>query len=258
MNQRNNKILFVISSYQQYQIYIQTQALKEIRGEVFFVVDPKLVGMDFGVYGDHIFPYSYSERKDVLHRHIFNININRRRHKRFWIRSEWFTPRQKRIYWLLSLPIIHYVVKSVFLQLAKDRNLARLIKKINPAIIVLPSHAFEGMTFELIKIAKEMNIRSFMIADNWDTLANRTLFTRKPDYLGVWSRQQIDHAVLSNDMPKERMFVLGAPKFADYLKPETKHQPSPYPFRYILFVGMSDLFDELGALKKLDEIIEKQ
>lgn len=252
------KILFIIDSYQQYQTYIQTQSLKEIRDDAVFIVNPKLANMDFGVFGDRIFSYSYPERKDILHRHIFNININRRRHKRFWIRSIWFKPHQKRIYWFLSLPIVHHLVKFIFLQFTKDKNLTRLVKKINPDIVVIPSHAFEGMPVELIRIAKKIKTPSFMVIDNWDTLANRTLFTIKPDYLGVWSEQQIDHAILSNNMFPGRMFILGAPKFSVYMKPETALQPSPYPFKYVLYVGMSDLFDELGALRKLDEAIERQ
>lgn len=254
MNPKNNKILFVISTYQQYQTYIQTQALKEIRDNAVFVVNPKLAGMDFGVFNDRIFTYYYPDSKDILHRHIFNIYITRKG----WRRGEWFRRRQKRVYGILSLPIVHKIVKLLFLFFARDKNLTKLVKKINPAIIVLPSHAFEGMTFELIRIAKEMSIPSFMVVDNWDTLAERTLFTRKPDCLGVWSRQQAEQAVRANDMAKDSIFILGAPKFAGYMKPETKHQPSPYPFKYILYVGMSDLFDELGALKKLDETIEKQ
>lgn len=258
----NKRILFVISSYQQYLNYIQAKNLEKIGNNLFLIVLPKLAEMDvdFGISKERVFPYDYPDKKNIFHRHVFNINtyINRRKHNAFWIRTQWFSPRQTRIYKIVSLPILNNLVKFLFLRRAKDQKLIELIKKINPGIILLPSHAFEGITFELIGLGKRMGIPTLMITENWDTLHNKTIFTIKPDYLGVWSKQQVEHAVEVRGMPKERIFLLGAPKFWDYMKSEAKNQPSPYPFKYALFVGMSDHFDELSALRKLDEIIEKR
>ena len=261
-NSGNKRILFIISSYQQYLNYIQAKNLEKISERLFLIVLPKLAQMnvDFGIPKERIFPYDYPDRKNTFHRHVFNINtyINRRKHNAFWIRTQWFSPRQTRIYKIVSLPILSNLVKFLFLLKARDSELAEIVRKINPAIILLPSHAFEGITFELIGLGKRMGIPTMMITENWDTLHNKTIFTIKPDYLGVWSRQQIEHAIEVRGMPKDRIFILGAPKFWDYMKPEAKNQPSPYPFKYALFVGMSDHFDELSALKKMDEIIEKR
>ncbi len=74
MNSKNSKILFVVSEYQQYRAYIQTQALKEIKDRVVFIVHPKLADADFGVPSDRVIPYTYSDRKDVLHRRVFFMN----------------------------------------------------------------------------------------------------------------------------------------------------------------------------------------
>jgi len=262
-NDRNNKrILFIISSYQQYLNYVKAKNLEKVSDDLFLVVLPKLVDVvaDFGIPKERVFPYDYSEKKNTLHRHIFNINthINRRKHNAFWIRTLWFSPRQTRVYKVLSIPILSSLVKALFLFRARDKELAKLVKKIDPAIILLPSHAFEGITFELIGLGKRMGIKTLMITENWDTLHNKTIFTAKPDYLGVWSRQQVEHAIEVRGMPEDKIFILGAPKFWDYMKPEAIKTLSPYPFKFALFVGMSDHFDELSALKKLDEIIEKK
>ncbi len=255
----NNKILFAIFTYQQYQTYIETHSLKDMLDRISFLVHPKLMGMDFGVPKERIFAYSYPDHKNVLHRHIFNINswIRRKQNNAFWIRTLLFTKRQKRIYRLLSLPVLSSLVKWSFINMASDKNLLKLLQKIDPSIVLLPSHAFEGRTFEMIRIAKKLNKPSFMIIDNWDTVANKTVFTLQPDYLGVWSRQQVDHASRVRSMPTDRIFILGAPKFIYHLDPVKRSQPSPYPFKYALFVGMSEHFDEIGALKKIDQAIEK-
>jgi len=258
-NKEDGKILFVISTYWQYENYIKTNALEEIKDRVNFLVYPKLADLDFGIPKDRISLYSYPEKKDILHRHIFNMNSWRLRKRDivFWLRSLLFKPNQRRAYRILAMPVVYNIVKAVFLKRAEDPKLTALIQKINPAVVLLPSHAFEGRTFEIIRIAKKMKILSLMIIDNWDTLANKTIFTEKPDYLGVWSRQHIEHAVNVKGMPRERIFVLGVPRFKTYIKPETKNWPSPYPFRYALFVGIAEFFNELGALKKIDELIEK-
>jgi len=261
-NSENKRILFVISSYQQYLNYIQAKNLEKISDDLFLIVLPKLAetGVDFGVSKEQVFSYDYPARKNTFHRHIFNINtyINRRKHNVFWIRTLWFSPRQTRVYKVLSWPVLSGLVKTWFLFKARDKELAELVKKIDPAIILLPSHAFEGITFELIGLGKRVGIKTLMITENWDTLHNKTIFTIKPDYLGVWSRQQVEHAVEVRGMPEDKIFILGAPKFWDYMKPEAIKTSSPYSFKFALFVGMSDHFDELGALKRLDEIIEKR
>jgi len=262
MSNKDGKILFVIDTYWQYANYIRTQSLKDIKDRAYFIVNPALSDMDFGVSGERIFPYSYPGNKDTLHRHIFNLNTWRLRKRAvvFWIRSLLFKPRQRFAYRLLALPLIFQITKFVYLKRAEDRNLFELVKKIDPSIILIPSHAFEGSTFELIRIARKINIPSFMIIDNWDTLANKTIFTLKPDYLGVWSQQHVEHATSVKDMQKDRIIILGAPNFMKYTKLENEHQhqPSPYPFRYALYIGMADVFDELGALKMMDEIIDKK
>src|SRR3989338_10535326 len=206
MKQENNKILFTLSSYQQYKSYIQTGALKEISERIIFLVNPKLIEMnlDFGVYKERVIPYTYPDRKNTLHRHVFNLNsfINRRKHHVFWTRTQWFSKRQKQVYRLLAWPLINQITKFLFLQRAKDSTLTALVKKINLAIILLPSHAFDGMTFELIRIAKQLKRPSLMIVENWDTLSTKTIFTFNPDYLGVWSQQQIEHTVEIRNFPR--------------------------------------------------------
>ena len=252
------KILFFVHDYHHYQAYVQSAALRNIRDRIIFLVDTKLKDFDFGVSPDRVYGYSFPDQKDILHRHIFNINtwIHRNRNIGFHIRTLLFTPRQKRIYRILALPIVNRIAKWIFLQRARDRVLFGLVQEINPDIVVLPSHAFEGTTFEMIRIARELHIPSFMMVDNWDTLVWKTTFTFKPDYLGVWSKQQIEHAVQVRGMPRERISILGAPRFMNYMT-SSERLPSLYPFPYILYVGVFDEFNELGALKKIDEAIEK-
>ncbi len=259
-NQTTKKILFFVHDYHHYQAYIQGAALNDIRNDItLLVADERLKNSDFGVPADRVFFYSFPDKKDIFHRHIFNINtwIHRNRNIGFMIRTLLFTAHQKRIYRILSLPVLNRLVKLFFLERARDRKLYDFVKKIDPDIIVIPSHAFEGTTFEMIRIARQLHVPSFMMVDNWDTLVWKTTFTFKPDYLGVWSKQQIEHAVEVRGMPRDRIFILGAPRFTNYVNKGQEKLPTLYPFRYILYVGVFDEYDELAALKKIDEAIEK-
>lgn len=260
MDIRNNKILFIIDTYWQYDNYVKTQALQEVKDKVYFIANPELSHLDFNISPERLIFYSYPNKKDILHRHIFNINSWRLRKKDivFRQRSLLFKPRQVFFYRILALPVIYQITKFIFLKRGEDRNLSEFIQKINPSIILIPSHAFEGSTFETIRLARKMKIPTLMIIDNWDTLANKTIFTFKPDFLGVWSQQQVEDAFRIKGMPKERTFILGAPKFTKYLKAGNSHPPSPYPFKYVLYIGIAEVFNELGALKILDEEIEKR
>ena len=135
---KNKKILFVAHDFHQYQAYVQGVALDNIRDEVtFLVADARLKNFDFGVSADRVLFYMFPEQKDILHRHIFNINtwIHRNRNIGFKIRTLLFTPHQKRIYRILALPVLNRFFKLFFLERARDRKLYHLIKKINHLII---------------------------------------------------------------------------------------------------------------------------
>ena len=256
---KNGKILFVVQDYYQYQTYVQTVALREVRDRIYFLVPPVLAELDYGIPRERVIPFDYPWEKEVPHRHVFNIHSWKLRHtnKGFWIRTLFFTRRQKIVYRILALPGLYHLARFYFLQKARDNQLDELVRRIDPAIAVLPSHMFEGLTYELIRITREMKVPSFMVINNWDTVAYRSSFTFLPDYLGVWSRQQVEHASLVKNMPRDRICILGTPKFIKYFVPEKLQQPPIYPFRYILWIGAYDEFNELEALHLLDNAIEK-
>ncbi len=262
MYEQKPKILFLLChGWEYYRNYITSPALDMIKDRCYFIVHEKLFNKDFaGIGRDRIFSYTYPPRKAILHRHIFNINTWRYRKKSssFLPRFQGFKPRLQRIYKILSTPLLYQFSRSFFLFKAHDKTLAELIKKIDPSIVLIPSSAHEGVSFETIRICKKLGIPTFMLIDNWDNISSKTIFTYLPDFLGVWSRQAVEHAVKIRDMPKEKIFILGTPRFVDYFKLRNKKLPSLYPFKYILFAGCSFGFDELTCLKKLDEIIEKR
>lgn len=256
---RDKKILFVVSTILHYRNYLKTKALEEIKDRLYFLVNPGLANLDFGVPADRIFSYSFPGHKEMYYRHAYNINRWKKRKKSFNVESYFsmIKPRRLLIYKILSLPVLSTIFKFYFIERGKDKKLLEIIQKIGPSLVLIPSNFYDGMAFELIRICKKINVPSFALVDNWDNICGKTIFIIKPDYIGVWSQQCEKHALNIAEMPKDRIFVLGTPKFIDYFKPENKHLSSPYPFKYILYAGTSFHYNEIGALKKIDELIEK-
>ncbi len=259
---KNKTILFMVTSQEYYRNYITSSALDEIKDRCVFVVDGNLMNRDFPTIDrKKLIPYTYPEHKNIFHKHLFNINMWKFRNLstsfvfRFTRRLK---ERQKFIYRILSLPIIYHFIKFIFLLRSSDSVLEKIINKINPSLILIPSSGYEGLSFEVIKIAKDKKISTCLLIDNWDNLSSKTIFTRKPDCLVVWGQQAIEDAVRIHKMDPNKVFALGTPRFIEYEKESKSNLSSPYPFNYILFAGNALPFDELSALKKLDEIIDSK
>lgn len=259
MIRNETKILVSIPNVEYYRNYITSPALKELKERCIFLVPEQLVDKDFvGVRKDRIIIYNYPPEKDILHHHLFNINMGKfaTKNTSFAFRFLRLSSRHQKIYKILATPILYEIVKFIFLRKARDEKLVRVIKGLRPSIVLLPSSGYEGITFEIIKIAKEINIPTCMLVDNWDNLSSKTLFTYEPDYLVVWGQQAVEEAREIHGIDETRVFPIGTPRFAEYITAKRDKPESPYNFKYALFAGCALPFDELSALKKIDELIE--
>lgn len=256
---KSKRLLFVLGSRQYFRNYIDSEALLGIKKDCVYLINSNIGDEQVKRLGENkVTRYDYPTKKAELHTHLFNINtkkfINRSKTFRFrFLRISNF----KAIYKILALPIIYPVVRAVILALTKDEKLSRVIAKINPKLILIPSSGYEGEAFEIIKIAYDKKIPTLMLVDNWDNLCSKTILTRKPDFMAVWGRQTKEHAERIHGMAANQVFILGTPRFIQYYKTQDKKLPSPYPFKYALFAGNALAFDELTTLKELDRLIQK-
>src|SRR3989338_6836820 len=226
------KILISIPSPEYYRNYITSPALSEIIESCYFIVPKKMADKDFGVPKSRVAVYDYPADKEVLHKHLFHINTGKfeSRSTSLKFRFMRLSKRSQVLYRILGLPVIYELTRFFILSRADDRRLFSVIKSIQPDVILMPSSGYEGITFEIIKTAKKQGVPTLMLVDKDD--------------------------VEIHGIPKERIFPIGTPRFFNYFKNRSEY-PSPYPFKYALFAGNSTGFDELSALKKLEEYIEK-
>jgi len=131
------------------------------------------------------------------------------------------------------------------------------IRRAAPDLVVTPSGGAHASEFDFLRSAKALGIPSLALTYNWDNLSSKSAFFTRPDYLGVIGRQSAEHAHSIHGFPEDRVEVLGSP----YIDPHFRHRPgsteSPFPFRYVLFAGCYQPFDELAPLERLDRAVDE-
>lgn len=133
-------------------------------------------------------------------------------------------------------------------------DLERIVREQQPDLVILPSTATEPIGSDLVRIAQVARAFSTLfLIDNWDNLSSKSLFWAPPDYLGVWGEQAREHAASIHDIEASRVSLVGTPRFEAYYSARKGAMRRHYAFRYILFCGAALAFDELTALRRLDD-----
>ena len=108
------------------------------------------------------------------------------------------------------------------------------------------------------------NLADRLLADGvqvtgWDNLSSKGLLYHKPAMMGVWGEQNRTHGITIQDMPAERVHVVGAPHYEYFRNPPAvnvaesrKALGLPPEGLLILFAGTMRLFDETDFLKEID------
>jgi hypothetical protein len=164
-------------------------------------------------------------------------------------------PRRLKIKFL-SMPLVYsFYKKNVIDKYPIDKELYKIINKINPELIMYPSHCFEPETIKLVRISKKIGSKILFIIDNWDNLSSKTVFLEKPDAVTVWGKQSMNHAIEIQGIKKKDIFYLGSPKFDQYFLNRKKKYKKIFNFKYVLFVGVLQPFNEIEPLRAIDKEI---
>lgn len=160
-----------------------------------------------------------------------------------------------RNYLLGSSPLFYAYYYLLKLYLGLNKSLEEQVLNYDPDLILFPSSAYDPIGYDLIDICKKNNITSFFLIDNWDNLSSKSIFFDKPEFIGVWGEQSMQHAVKIQSFKSNQIKLLGTPRFDQYFKYRESKLDSPYGFPYMLFVGTALKFDESACIHKLDEIL---
>jgi hypothetical protein len=157
----------------------------------------------------------------------------------------------------LVFPLIQ---PTIHRSLTPNPGLERLIKDGNYDLVMFPSSAHEASGSDVIRLGKTLGIPTLALIDNWDNLSSKTVLWDKPTHLAVWGEQTRRQAIDIHGCDENSVHVLGTPRFDSYLRPKGKMpknaQPA-LPAHYILFVGSAMPFDEIAALRALEDALAR-
>lgn len=173
-----------------------------------------------------------------------------------WVFYSLRNPRWILLPVLGSRPVFPFSFSRALQKISTNESLLKLVSSGTWDLIIFPSAAFEPMAVELTKIGRERNVTTLCLIDNWDNLSSKTVFWEHPDHLGVWGEQTKSHAIEIHGFPRERIHLVGTPRFDQYFAGRSQEAPTPHKFPYILFVGAAMPFDEISALRDIENALE--
>jgi hypothetical protein len=161
---------------------------------------------------------------------------------------------------LLFLLCVNYFSKFFFKNygsnLKKNQSLEKIVNQIKPALVIIPTQGQEKAYFDMIKICKENKVESLSLIDNWDNISSRIIPKPISDYFAVWGEQTKIQGIKIQKIKKNKIFILGTPRFEVYKKYKPKKL---FKFKYILFCEAFGLTEDISEiLNKLEKILDKK
>jgi hypothetical protein len=89
-------------------------------------------------------------------------------------------------------------------------HIERFVRDQQPDVLLVPHLARESVQNDYARAAKRLGISTVYPVFSWDNLTNKGLVHELPDLVLVWNELQADEAVELQDIPRERVRVLGA------------------------------------------------
>jgi len=115
-----------------------------------------------------------------------------------WLTSDWI--------WM----ILHRLASVA----PPSRPIIRSLEKYKPSIVIAASAVMPySKELEYLKAAQSLGIPTIIIIPSWDNLTTKGTLQIIPDWLFVWNRGQVEEATKLHNIPEERIFCTGAPKF---------------------------------------------
>lgn len=255
------RILILITSDGFVRNYIETKAFEGIEKDhdVLYLASERLAYRQALENKSNFLGYiEEPEWRVVAYRHFFNVLMARHcdRSSSFGFRLKLQdSKRREWLYRILGFPGIELLSRFWFKNRLKiHEGLKRRVQEINPELVIVPSGMVSGLGIDALEVARCCKIKSLFLVDGWDNISSKTVFPILPDYVGVWGEQSAEQSVRIHRFKRSQVFSVGTPRFNHYFSDQHKLK-SPYSFRYCLFAGSAFPFDEITALKILDQEI---
>lgn len=280
------RILFVLTNEIYVRNYLSTGALHELDeiAEVKFAISNQIKSVagylsEEAVVGQ----FCFSEAEDSRHQLLFQLYAwrFRKKSKTFyfrWLRqSNWqlvasaegkFELGVNFVKWLIGLatnpkllfplvagskplfPLISGFLKS---RVKPNSDVREIVERGHWDLIMVPTSGADSGLFDFLTMGEERKIPTFAVVDNWDNLVSKTVFWRKPTFLGVWGPQARQQALEIHGFEAHQIMEIGNPRFELYFS--FRNEIESRPRQRLLFVGSAMPFDEIRALHHLEAAV---
>jgi hypothetical protein len=153
--------------------------------------------------------------------------------------------------------------RATIRKLGVEPEMARLIAKIKPRFLLLPSSLYDPFTNDAIVTGHALGVPTVVLQTGWDNPSSKGSIAQQPDHFGVWSEQSLRHVRDMQFCEEERLFVIGSPYYETYVrrapvenKEARKRFGMPAEGPVVLLGGSFRQFDEVALLKRLEAAID--
>jgi hypothetical protein len=140
-----------------------------------------------------------------------------------------------------------YLVPRYRKILDTNSSLAGVFKEVKPDAVLIWSQSMEPASSSAVRSARQLNIPSILIADNWDNLFSKTVLVEKPDLVGCFGKQGAYFGAKLHGIPLENVVPLGSARFEIYREPEKFYGQRDT----VLYVGSSIVAEDERVLRTL-------
>ena len=135
--------------------------------------------------------------------------------------------------------------------LSINNQLKQLILTRKPDLVLMPTNGYFSFELDMECTLHKLNQKYISLVDNWDNLTGKTILIHKANHYGLWGNQNRIHAKEVQGIDVNNTTSIGTPRYEVY----KKNLKKLFDFRYILFTGSSNQFDEYQILKKMNYIL---
>ena len=200
-------------------------------------------------------------------------NVNKSKSFYFRIRSRYFPQKidkitfrslaryLKKLMLFVFFKIITYsnFISKIFISILKkfltiNKSFEDIINRENPDLVLMPTNGYFSFEVDVEYTLHKLGKKYISLIDNWDNLSTKTILIYKANHYGLWGDQNRIHAQEIQNISPEITTSIGTPRYEIYKNTTSKKL---FSFKYVLFVGTSNKFDEFAVLIVLNDIFNK-
>lgn len=152
----------------------------------------------------------------------------------------------------LKAPLADFLMKSIEYAAPPDNGVVNFIRNKAPSVVVIcPLNMRFSEEMDYLKAAKKLKIPTALPVYSWDNLSTKGLIQIAPDRVFVWNDFQHKDALEIHNLPRNCIYLAGAPFMDKWFRPHSSPMPRNAFFESIGLDPQRPLLLYLGSSKNV-------